>query len=378
MSNPYTLTFNNTAGAASANCTGCVIQIGGDFCKASGGVEGTNTNGVMLNNVIDGSDTAESQINPYGDCGNTEGDNQFCVASLTAGWRQPNIWRGNVIRYVQSAFVGECSEWSTNLIEYLRLGTDPTGHTNGIECLDESPINSATLSYGNTIRHANNPNASVPGGQWSVGLLNQYTPVAGSVEYIFDNVIYDTLQNVPLGLFSGGSGCCGSITIFNNTVNGGPSWTSQNYDITNSCPSAYAACTLENNQLVSNISSSVLSNCGSKCTDTTNALQAVSVASGLGFTSNETYAYAPTASPGALGSGTGAQSICTTITDINSAAGGACQSDTPYGVGYNTSNHTVIVPGRTPIARPTGSQAWYIGAYQGSGSGGSSPTPPTG
>ncbi len=372
--NPYTITFSNTAGAASANCTNCVIQLGEDNCRIFAGNEAGNPGSIVENSVIDGSDTVEAQYNPYGDCGLTESNNNWCGTSAVAAWRGPQIWRNNVIRYVQSVAVGACTEWSGNLIEYLRGGTDPTGHTNGIECLDEIPFGGITLSYNNVIRHTNDPNPSSANGRYSIGLADQYTPQASSTAYVFNNVVYDTLQNAPFGLFNAGNLCCGSIIMFNNTVDGGPSWTAQSYDMTNSCPSAYTSCTLENNHLVSNISSNstVLNNCGSNCTHTSNLLQSFSTANGQGYTSSEAYAYSPAINTGGtVSGGTNVQSICTTLVGINAAAGAACQNDTAYGVSYNTTSHTVTVPARTPINRLSVSSVWGIGAYRGS-----APAPP--
>ena len=360
-SNPYTITFSNTAGCPSASATGVVIQIGGDFFKASGGVEGTCAGCIMLNNVIDGSDTAEAQLNPYSDCGATESNNQFCVTSGTAGWREPNIWRGNVIQYVQSAFVGECSEWSNNLIQNVRLGTDPTGHTNGIECLDETASNN--IYYNNVLRHTNNPNASVPGGQWSIGLFNQLTPQSGYTDYVFNNVTYDGLQNVPWGLFTGGNGCCGTAVFFNNTSDGGPSWTGQSYDMINTCPSLYLACTMENDHLISNIGSSNLNSCGSNCTHTTNLLQSFSTASGQGYTSSQTpAAYYPTTGGSTVLAGTNINTLCTTLAGVNAAAETACESSTGYAGSYNATAHTISFPAITENTRAT-SGAIDIGAY---------------
>lgn len=83
----------------------------------------------------------------------------------------------------------------------------------------------------------------------------------------------------------------------------------------------------------------------------------------LNFT--ETYPFAPMDATAAATVGTGANhsSYCTTISAINSAAGTACLSDTTAGVGYETTNHTVIWPNRKPIARPT-SAGWQVGAYE--------------
>jgi len=83
----------------------------------------------------------------------------------------------------------------------------------------------------------------------------------------------------------------------------------------------------------------------------------------LNFT--ETYPFAPLDSTAAATIGTASNliSLCSTISGINAAAGSACLSDTTLGVTYNTADHTVSWPARTPVARPT-SGAWQIGAYQ--------------
>ena len=82
----------------------------------------------------------------------------------------------------------------------------------------------------------------------------------------------------------------------------------------------------------------------------------------------QTYPFAPLDATAAATIGTASsttvKSLCTTISGINAAAGTACLSDTTLGVSYNTSNHTVSSPARTPILRPTGSANWQIGAYE--------------
>jgi hypothetical protein len=353
--NPYTIVTNSST--VGSGCTECVVQIGNDYGDIFAGVEGSCTGCIAQNNVIDGSDTAQAQLNPYGDCGASEGNNQWCVSSATAGWRLPNIWRNNVIQYVGSAFVGECSEWSGNLIQYMRFTINPTAHTNGIECLDEHPVNGVTLSYNNVIRHTNNPNPNIPGiGQWSIGLFNQYTPVAGSTEYVFNNVVYDTLQNVWAGLFPGGNGCCGSVVIFNNTSNCGPDW-SLSYGCSNSCPSGYMGCKWQNNQWITTASSGC-----NGCTETTDMLQTPSAATGQGYLESSTYAYYPASGGSTIGAGTTISGICTAITTANAAAGSACSSSTAYGATYNTYNHTASVG---PLTPPTGRPSTpNIGAYQ--------------
>lgn len=369
-SNPYTIVTNSsTLGTA---CTGCVVQIGIDFGYIFAGVEGSCTGCIAQNNVVDGSDTVEAQLNPYGDCGATESNNQICITSAIAGWRLPNIWRNNVLRYVASSFVGECTEWSGNLLEYNRLSINPSAHTNGIECLDEYPVNGATLSYNNVIRHMNNPNPNVPGGRWSIGLLNQYTPVSGSSAYIFNNVVYDTLQNSWEGAYPGGHGCCGSLVVLNNSSDGGPTW--QNNSSPLQYNSAFASGLFQNNHSITNNATGV-SSCGSGCSQVTNLLQTPSVASGQGYSISSTYAYSPPPGGSTIGAGTSIASICSAISKANPAAGAACTKDTVYGASYNTSNHTAISAARETGTRPGTPD---IGAYQSGSNSSGGVAPPTG
>ena len=79
-----------------------------------------------------------------------------------------------------------------------------------------------------------------------------------------------------------------------------------------------------------------------------------------GYTSSQTYKYAPTSalSPTVTTAGTNLSSLCTgNFVSL-------C-TDTTYGVTVNTANHTVT-PARTAVARPSVG-AWNIGAYQLSG-----------
>lgn len=91
----------------------------------------------------------------------------------------------------------------------------------------------------------------------------------------------------------------------------------------------------------------------------------------------ETYPFAPMDSTAAASVGTAAgdTAFCSIITTINAAAGAACLKDTTLGVGYNTTNHTVIFPARTPVSHSaTGS--WTNGAFEAPFS--IPPGPPTG
>ena len=93
-------------------------------------------------------------------------------------------------------------------------------------------------------------------------------------------------------------------------------------------------------------------------------VQLLTTAKRQGYTSTSTYAFQPTSGSGStVGAGGNAQSICTTIAGLNSAAGAACQNDTSYACSYNTTNHTVSCPARTANSRPGGAGT-DIGAYQ--------------
>lgn len=358
--NPYTINFTESPSNTGPGCTGCTFQIGGDYCLINGGVEGAQTNNVFQNNVIDGLDTAEAQLNPFSDCGFSESNNQFCLSSATAGFREPNIWRGNVVQYVASAFVGSCYEWSTNLIQNLRLGTDPTNHTNGIECVDDFPVNNATFFYSNVVRHTTNPNTNTPGGQYSIGLGAVLPNInVGETAYLFNNVFYDVLQNA---VFERGTNT-GNWKIFNNTADCGPSW-SLTFPCVNS---GQTGDLIENNYFVTTNGSPI----GAGGTVTNNLIQTPTVATGQGYTPNQTFAYFPTLGGSTIGNGVSLASLCTTIAAIQSAAGTACLSDTPYAVGYNAVTHAPIIPGRTTA---THGSTWDQGGYQFAGTAGITPS----
>ena len=252
-SGPYSITWNSS-GAATGNCTGCVVTVGGDYLLIFGGNEAGNGTSVALGNIIDGSDSTAALLNPYPDCGASESNNNICLSSGIVEWRGPQIFRNNVIRYVASAAVGACTEWSGNLIEYIRPSTNASAHTNGIECLTEIPSNNATLIYGNVLRHWNVQNTHEPHYPWSVGLGTAWSAPSGSTTYAFNNVGYDTINNVWFGPSGGGYGCsssCGASVNFNNTGDGGPSWNLA-YAPSNSCPAAMSSCTFLNNHWITN------------------------------------------------------------------------------------------------------------------------------
>jgi hypothetical protein len=93
---------------------------------------------------------------------------------------------------------------------------------------------------------------------------------------------------------------------------------------------------------------------------------------------NEPYPFAPMNSTDAstIGTASGLAPLCTIIGGINSAAGAACLSDTTLGVAYDSTNHTVSWPNRTPITHSTAGP-WQNGAYE-FGQSAAAPSAPTG
>lgn len=197
--------------------------------------------------------------------------------------------------------------------------------------------------------------------------------------YAFNNIVYGNTSGNIMNVGGQYPRNFGTWNVFNNTIQCGRD------SETGSCANdggGVAGMTVNfnfrNNHWITSASSPVTCTYGT-CTFTANLTQTVAVANGQGYTSGQANAFFPiNTTNSTVSAGTNQQSLCMTIASIDSAAGIACQNDTTYAVGYNTSNHTVIAPARSVAPRPS-SNAWDIGAYQYS-SGGTPPpvdtTPP--
>jgi hypothetical protein len=220
------------------------------------------------------------------------------------------------------------------------------------------------------------------------GIVLQLAPYFGQTSWFFNNV----MTNGPLfggnivmcaDALGGGGGTC---TIFNNTIEAGAdasppggkpiragSWNGS---------ASPGAINLYNNHTISDASPMYTTNdCNSGCAVTQspnpNLIQSKAKAKSQGYTLAQTYSFSPTSPKSAtVGTGTNESSLCTAISRLNPAAGTACQSDTTYGIVYNTATHTVTGLARTPVARPS-SGAWDAGAYEWNSSSASLPNPPT-
>jgi hypothetical protein len=308
---------------------------------------GGNTGTCFHDNVVDGSDTSEDMI-------------VALYSTIPCAYN-------NYISYVTNGMEAVGHDIHDNTIANIVPSFMPGAHQNHL--FHFGPDNGATsmFVYNNLIY----------GSTWSggvVGLWLNGNEASNGTVYAFNNIFYDLGAGNNLNTSGHNSTNYGTFRIFNNTFecgndsnNGGCGGSAQGGPI-----AAYYA---ENNYWVSSTPITYCYTTYSPCSITTDLVQNITTANNQGYTSTESYAFAPTsATGGTVGAGTNNTSTCATIAALNVSAGAACQLDTTYGVGENTINHTVA-PNRTPIARPSNG-AWDVGAYQYGG--GNPPNPPTG
>jgi hypothetical protein len=299
-------------------------------CFGIFGFHGGNT--ITLDSiVIDGSDSDPA------------GAGQFFVS--------PGIIKHSVFRYVATGSTGACHVVHDNLWEYNFNPADNEAHGDVLLCIGEhSGVNAY---YNNLIRHIGG-SASTNGVNFWIG------PSAGTTDYFFNNIFYDmrsagnyfNIQN------TGG----GTVYAFNSTLQNsanGPVMDCQGGSLTHAI----------NMHFITDAGGPFYGN--GTCATTTNFWQTNAVANGQGYTANETYAYSPTATGNStVNAGTNEQTalcgalLTAAVADPTlSDAAVACQHDASYACTYNTSDHTVTCPARTPVARPS-TGAWNVGAYQ--------------
>ena len=275
-----------------------------------------NTNTILEYSVISGADTAKDSC------------------SLVFGG--PPYIAYNVLEYGSSAMIIDgTSTVHDNIVQNVVTSFDSSAHENGME-----------INYSKNVTVYNNIFRHIGSGSLTVWLA----PDGGSTAYFFNNVIYDTDVNNVIDLAASLSGTTGTDILWNNTVECGPD-SNPNAVCADNISSAANGVILQNNHFITNAGSYWSTN-GVTPTLTTNLLQTKSTANGLGYSAAQTHAFSPTTANVTVGAGTNVQSSrCSSVRSIDPAAAGvACQSDTTYGVTYNTTNHTVTSPGRTPSA----------------------------
>jgi hypothetical protein len=254
----------------------------------------------------------------------------------------------SVCRFNSQAFVTNNTRFfHDNLIEFIDESGDGVKHSNGWEL---NGSNTDLDWYNNVVRHI--------GTVATIGVNLWFNP-AGTLR-AYNNVVYDI--HMAGGNYWDVAGN-GPEVIYNNTLEGGP--------IANN--TFQPPITSRNNHFIG--CTGVSGGCflsASNVNDANSVFQTESVANAQGYVAANNFG--PTAATNAtVGAGTNLTSVgCSTFAGI-------CQ-DTTLGVGYDSVNHVVIVPGRTPKARPA-SGAWDAGAYFFGGTpvtGSNPPSPPTG
>lgn len=214
-------------------------------------------------------------------------------------------------------------------------------------------------------------------------ILLQIAPQPGSTTYAFNNVFEDSTNGrPPISCSHGSNSAAGTCIVFNNTVECG-----RDSGPTQSCGEAGDGGSLSNGIIEGNYNHFITSQSPSKVmvvmnagkatmTPNPNLVETLSQANNEGYTMST--GFAPSAGGSTIGAGGSATtytSLCNTIgATFGASYGQACQSDTTLGVTYDTANHTVRYPARSPHQRPT-SGNWDAGAFF-FGSGGINP--PTG
>ncbi len=310
-------------------------------------------NSSFHDNVIDGSD----------------GD-RISGACMYGG---PPVIYNNVCRAVSNGYIlNGVKLFHDNLIENIARSFSSGVHVNGFE----SNCDDGLLFYNNVVRHTD---MNLPGATSPAGIVVWSAPAGGKTSYIFNNVIYDgpTTQANTFNIDPGDISCAGSGTgtavVYNNTMGCGPAGSESGVCVRKVHSTGVNAVITNNHFITSNSS---YFTAGGTITTSNNVKESASqaISDGFGVAAN-TAAYAlPTdASAPTAGAGANLSSSCT------GALAGLC-TDTSYACSYNVANHTVSCPARTPVARPSGSKAWDVGAYSSgnSSSPANPPSPPTG
>jgi len=231
------------------------------------------------------------------------------------------------------------------------------GHSNMIESAEVAGTNAI---YNNVFRHVDTTGATGSVMLWPGPVANTDT------DYIFNNLGYDVasvqyLNNGGVGITTNN----GNYKYFNNT------WQSNvNQPILRINGTPLGTVTDTNNHYITDGSPYNLGSPGS-WTAAKPLLMTNSVATATGYTSSQTFAFAPT-SGGSPTVGVGNNVTSTLCAALTTAAGSdatladaaaACGKDTRYACTYNSTTHTNTCPARTTVARPV-STPWDIGAYE--------------
>jgi len=294
--------------------------------------------------------------------------------------------RDSIVRYTNQGVGQFCHDIHDNIFEYMYNHNPGAGsHTNVLECNDDAtgnpangPQNTPNVFYNNIVRHATTEFSA--GGQVLLWFCPESIP-----EYWFNNIIYDVGRNSNYWAIAGPPiyTCTntGNQYMFNNTLVDGLQPCSNG---TTSIGGQYLY--VSNEHLINSPWQQMPGPACNGINDPSNIAMSDATAITEGYGSNSggintqttsincandsTTPCSPTSSNNStVGKGTNHQDYCNQLASytsepaIGADAASACQYGTTDGCAYNVSTHTMVCPGRTPVARPT-SGSWDAGAYQ--------------
>ena len=319
-----------------------------------------NYGGVVLQfNVLDGSDSDDTGVSATG-----------------SGAGDAYIVQYNVFRHYGGGTVANnCHIVHDNLFEYLNNGNNlSTVHTDGWACYGEA--NDSThggdgtpnLFYNNVTRYVGTEYSAPLSFTWWI-----YPSRSGAnADMMFNNIFYEIYANPNNYITVCYGSPCGDLDLWNNTLSAEvQDYQSDIFGI----PTSGNVVKSVNNHWITNAGStpSAVFSSTSTVTESTPVYQTLSAANAQGYTVSN--GFEPTSSSGSTVTTSGTNETSAFCSGLsNTVAQSYCVQGTSAGCSYNTTNHTVTCPSRTPAARPA-SGGWNVGAYQFSSGG--APAAPT-
>lgn len=246
----------------------------------------------------------------------------------------------SVCRYTSQGYVtNNTMYFHDNLIEYIEESQDGARHSNAFEM---NGSNTALYWYNNVVRHMGNIHG--------LGVNLWFNP--GGNLYLYNNLVYDIHSS---GNYFDIAGTGGTYYLYNNTFQD-PQIENQNY---------HPTMVSTNNHFIGSTSFSGAFLSSTNVTDSHSVYESDATATSQGYTAANLYAPTASNSP-TVGAGVNLTSSCGTNFSQLCA-------DTTLACSYDSTNHVMNCPVRTPNARSS-SGAWDAGAYLFGGS--TLPTPP--
>jgi hypothetical protein len=287
---------------------------------ATSGPNYPRTNNEFADIVFDGSDSSPRSLTVlYGDCYN---------------------FHHNYITHVANCVCNNPHNFHDNVFEYVNESLASEDHGNTFEFNGES--DEINFIYNNVVRHI--------GTIATVGVNVWIQPTVGT--YVYNNLFYDI--SVAGNNYLNNVSSAGPAYFYNNTMQRSGGGT-----MIENAAQAFNNLWITDGSVFANAPGSS----GNNITFTNAA------ASAAGYVSGNQYA-PPAPNSATVGAGKNLTSSCP-------AAGAFLCSDTTLAVGYDTSTHQVIIPARSPIARPS-SGSWDIGAFNFGGATSGVPQAPSG